>query len=287
MLSSECWIRALEPTSTVSAGEGALARGMTPNKRSSEADGRRFLSQALAAEQQVLAKQLELSRRSITHHGSMGEVNEQLFIDVLKHYLPRRYGVEQGIVIDSDGRTSDQIDIVIYDRQYTPPLLKQMSHRYILAEAVYGVLEVKASLNKEYLVYAADKAHSVRRLTRTSVEIPHAGGVYPPKALFPILAGIVGIQAEWAAGLESASFRQALAKLCGVHTLSIGLALEDQAFSLAYNTYDLQLRHGRLDFSGPTEHSLAWFLFTLLKRLQDLGTCPAVDWLRYRNVLSV
>jgi len=260
---------------------------MNPNKRSSEADGRRFLSQALAAEQQVLAKQLELSSGSITHHGCMGEVNEQLFIDVLKHYLPRRYGVEQGIVIDSNGRTSDQIDIVIYDRQYTPPLLKQMSHRYILAEAVYAVLEVKPSINKEYLVYAADKAHSVRRLTRTSVEIPHAGGVYKPKALFPILAGIVGIQAEWSDGLQSASFRQALAKLCGDHTLSIGLALENQAFSLAYDTYDLQLCHGPVDFSGPAEHSLAWFLFTLLKRLQDLGTCPAVDWLRYRDVLSV
>jgi hypothetical protein len=123
---SECWIRALEPSSTVSAGELSLPIRMTPNRRSSEADGRRFLSQALAAEQQVLAKQLELSSGSITHHGCMGEVNEQLFIDVLKHYLPRRYGVEQGIVIDSDGRTSDQIDIVIYDRQYTPPLLKQM-----------------------------------------------------------------------------------------------------------------------------------------------------------------
>jgi hypothetical protein len=29
-----------------------------------------------------------------------------------------------------------------------------------------------------------------------------------------------------------------------------------------------------------------WFLFTLLKRLQDLGTCPAVDWLQYRDVLA-
>jgi hypothetical protein len=91
---------------------------MNSNKRSSEFDGRQFLGQALAQEQLVLAGQLRLSMHSITHNGRMGEVNEQLFIDVLRRYLPRRYGVEQGIVIDSNGNTSDQIDIVIYDHQY-------------------------------------------------------------------------------------------------------------------------------------------------------------------------
>lgn len=258
---------------------------MNPNKCSSEEDGRQFLINALTSEHIVLTKQLELSRHSITHNGRMGDVNEQLFIDVLRRYLPRRYGVEQGIVIDSNGRTSDQIDIVIYDRQYTPPLLKQMSHRYILAEAVYAVLEVKAALRKEDLNYAANKALSVRRLERTSVEIPHAGGTYPAKPLFPILAGIVAIHAEWNDGLQSVAFQQALDQLRGDQTLSLGLALEDQAFELCYPTFDLDVNHGELLLSGAS-CSLAWFLFTLLKRLQDLGTCPAVDWLRYRKVLS-
>ena len=45
------------------------------------------------------------------------------------------------------------------------------------------------------------------------------------------------------------------------------------------------MTHESLKFS-PAENSLAWFLFTLLKRLQDLGTCPAVDWDRYRKVLA-
>jgi hypothetical protein len=258
---------------------------MNPNKRLSTSDGRHFLSQGLVIEQQVLAKQLELSKHSITHNGRMGEVNEELFIDVLRRYLPRRYGIEQGIVIDSNGRTSDQIDIVIYDLQYTPPMLKQMSHRYILAEAVYAVLEVKPTLNREYLIYAANKARSVRELHRTSVQIPHAGGLYPAKPLFPILAGIVGIQAGWSDGLQSAAFRQTLEGLNGDQTLSLGLALGNQAFSLGYNTFDLQLNHGEIQFSGPA-CSLAWFLFTMLRRLQDLGTCPAVDWIRYRDVIS-
>lgn len=260
---------------------------MNPNKRSSEAEGRQFLGRALAMEQKVLAQQLELSWHSITHNGVMGDVNEQLFIDVLRRYLPRRYGVEQGIVIDSNGNTSDQIDIVIYDPQYTPTILDQQEHRYVLAEAVYAVLEVKPEINSETLQYAADKARSVRVLERTSTTIVHSDKPNPtrPKALFPIIAGLVAIKSGWKQGLHSSSFRQQLASHSGDATLSLGLALEDQAFTLAYATNDLDLPHGKLEFSGEA-CCLAWFLFTLLKRLQDLGTCPAVDWLRYRDVLS-
>jgi hypothetical protein len=252
---------------------------MNPNKARSTIDGKTFLREALALEQSVLASQLRLSLQSITHSGTMGEVNEEHFICLLKRYLPNRYGVDQGIVIDSTGATSDQIDIIIYDPQYTPPLLDQQTHRYVLAEAVYAVLEVKPAINKDYLQYAGNKARSVRCLSRTSIPIPHAGGTYPAKPLFPILAGIVAVRAEWSDGLKSLAFSEALQALQGDHLLSIGVALEDHAF-------DLSFPPGELSFSDAIEGSLAWFLFNLLRRLQDLGTCPAVDWLRYRDVLS-
>jgi hypothetical protein len=259
---------------------------MNPNKTRSTIDGRRFLCEALALEQSVLAAQLNLSLQSITHSGTMGEVNEEHFIRFLRRALPRRYGVEQGIVIDCHGATSDQIDIIIYDRQYTPPLLDQQNHRYILAEAVYAVLEVKPAINKSYLTYASDKARSVRALHRTSVSIPHAGGMYDPKPLFPILGGIVAARVEWSDGLNSSAFAEILASLQGNQTLSVGVALEDRAFDLAYDTFNLQLTHGPLSLSTSKQGSLAWFLFNLLKRLQDLGTCPAVDWQKYREVLG-
>ncbi len=72
-----------------------------PVKRMSEDDGRGFLRQSLIQEQEVLRGQLNLSASSITHNGVKGEVNEEHFIATLRRYLPRRYGVDQGIVIDS------------------------------------------------------------------------------------------------------------------------------------------------------------------------------------------
>jgi hypothetical protein len=249
---------------------------MNKPKTAANADGKSFLQDALSAEQRVLAVQLELSSKSITHDGVMGEVNEQHFIQFLRRHLPIRYQVDHGIVIDSDGVTSDQIDIVIFDNQYTPTLLDQHAHRYIPAEAVYCVLEVKPTINKSYLEYAGEKAQSVRALRRTSVPIRHAGGEYPPKPLLPIIAGIVAAHAEWCDGLSSPSFAANLGELTDLRALDCGVALSDRAF----DTFD-----GRLQLSNANG-ALAYFLFRLLRQLQSLATAPAVDWDRYAAVLG-
>lgn len=249
---------------------------MNKAKSASNIDGKLFLRDALSAEQATLSMQLELSAKSITHSGVMGEVNEQHFIEALRKYLPKRYEVSQGIVIDSNGSTSDQIDIVIFDHQYTPTLLDQHAHRFIPAEAVYCVLEAKPTINKEYLDYAASKAESVRRLHRTSVPIPHAGGEYPPKALFNIISGIVAPNVEWADGVASSAFSENLATLRGTKALDCGVALSDRAF----DTYA-----GSLTLSN-VKGSFAFFLFRLIQRLQSLGTVPAVDWNKYGSILG-
>ena len=124
---------------------------MNKAKEKSTVDGKNFLQSAFAAEQEVLSVQLKLSSESITHDGVMGDVNEQHFIEVLRKYLPNRYAINSAIVIDSNGATSDQIDIVIYDPQYTPTLLDQHNHCFIPAESVYAVFEVKPTINKGYL----------------------------------------------------------------------------------------------------------------------------------------
>jgi hypothetical protein len=248
---------------------------MNTAKQASKINGTEFLKSAFIAEQKVLATQLELSRSSITHDGKMGDVNEQYFIDFLRKYLPLRYEIDSGIVIDSNGATSDQIDIVIFDRQYTPTLLDQKSHRFIPAEAVYGVFEVKPKINKANLKYAAKKAASVRRLTRTSVPILQIDDTWRAKKLFPIVAGLIAINVGWTGGLSSESFKPRLSSDESLK-LDCGLALSDKAFDM----FD-----GGLKLS-TTEGSLGVFLFRLLQKLQSLGTVPAIDWNRYASIFD-
>lgn len=249
---------------------------MNKAKKQSNVDGKSFLKSAFAAEQEVLRVQLKLSSESITHDGVMGDVNEKHFIEVLRKYLPKRYAVDSAIVIDSNGATSDQIDIVIYDPQYTPTLLDQHDHRFIPAESVYAVFEVKPTINKSYLEYAAEKAGSVRALERTSVPITHVGGEPIAKELFPIVSGIIATSIGWAEGFSSEAFIQSHGALTDTKILNCGLSVTGGCFDL----FEGELK------VGPKNNSLAYFIFRLLQKLNGLGTVPAVDWNKYAMVMS-
>ena len=107
--------------------------------------------------------------------------SENVWLDLLNTYLPKRYQAAKAHVVDSNGTFSDQIDVVVYDRQYSPFIFRYEEQTIIPAESVYAVFEAKQTLNKEHIEYAREKVASVRRLHRTSLPIPHAGGTYPPK----------------------------------------------------------------------------------------------------------
>ncbi len=249
---------------------------MNKAKAVSEQDGAAFLRQSFAMEQEVLSVKLKLASESVSHNGELGSVTENHFIEFLKRYLPKRYAVESGIVIDSNGKTSQQIDIIIFDNQYTPILLAQHNHRYVPAEAVYAVFEVKPSIDKGYLIYAGEKAESVRSLTRTSAVIVSAGGGETTTMPKPILAGIVSAEIGWKDGFASAAFSSNLAELSDLQKLDFGLAMVGEYFDgFEQETY---LKQGN--------NALAVYLFRLLGKLQSLGTVAAADWTNYATAFD-
>jgi hypothetical protein len=249
---------------------------MSKVKRASKNNGTKFLSDAFSLEQKLLLAKINLSSNTITHSGVQGEVNEKYFINILRSYLPKRYSVDSAIVIDSSGSTSDQIDVVVYDNLYTPTLLDQENHRYIPAESVYAIFEVKPSINKAYLKYAAEKALSVRNLIRTSIPIRHAGGEYPAKSHFEIIGGIVAASTTWKDGLNSNAFRSHIASFTGAQSIDFALA----AGNGCYHKHEEKVHY------GPKNNALAFFVFRLLQHLQSLGTAPAVDWSKYAKALK-
>jgi hypothetical protein len=168
------------------------------------------------------------------------------------------------------------MDVVIYDCQYTPCLLDQHDHKYIPAEAVYAVLEVKPEINSKYLKYAGGKAKSVRCLHRTSIPIPHAGGApYPPKALFPITAGLIAAGITWKDGFGK-TFTKQIGALKDDRRLDCVLAVSSAAFDV--------FEKKSLIVGG--NNALVFFLFRLLQKLQSLGTVPAIDWNAYASQLA-
>lgn len=233
-----------------------------------------FLRKSFAHDQSQLSANLRSSER-ISHAGDRGEVNELFFIDFLRSYLPNRYTVDKAIILDSVGKVSDSIDVVVYDRQYTPTLLANDYHHYVPAEAVYAVFECKPTINATYLRYAGRKAASVRKLKRTSVSVHTVDGKREPKQHFAIVAGILAIDVSWSDGLGNA-FKASHSDLTNDQVLDCGFA----ASGACFDTYDGELK------LGPTSNALAYFAFRLLSKLQTMATVPAVDWMAYARQLS-
>ena len=146
--------------------------------------------------QNQMISQLSTNRAFITHPGSKGDALENAWIEWLTKYLPNRYSVDKAIVIDFEGNTSQQIDIVIYDNWYTPFIFSQNGFHYIPAEGVYAVFEVKPDIqgtanNKSYIEYAAEKIESVRMLHRTSTSMINSGRRFDARPLTKIIGGIL------------------------------------------------------------------------------------------------
>lgn len=243
-------------------------------------DNNRLRSAFLAKQNHLLAA-LEIVPDLTGHGTTIGDDSEANWARVLREFLPARYGIAKGQVIDSQGGISDQIDLLIYDAQYTPLLAKTANgDLFVPAEAVYAVFEVKQEMNRKFLEYAGKKIASVRELTRTSVNIAHAGGTYDPKPPIPILGGLLTTRSGWA-NLEGKAAVNALLELSGARRVDIGCALRGVSFNRIEETPT-----SSPEYSEP-DVTLMFFLIRLFGRLQKVGTVAAVDIDAYMNALDL
>ena len=66
-----------------------------------------------------MRQSLRICRRHINHPGSKGDASEYEWIAWLRKYLPERYKVDKAFVVDHEGIITKQLDVVVYDRQYS------------------------------------------------------------------------------------------------------------------------------------------------------------------------
>ncbi len=239
------------------------------------------LSDAFLKRQEKLLSDLGLGDIT-THPGTKGDDTELNWLSMLGAILPRRYGVAKAFVVDSQGALSEQIDVVIHDRHFSPLLFEIGGARFIPAESVYATFEVKQHLDKPYLDYAAGKIASVRRLHRTSVPVPHAGGKYEPVTPKRIIGGVLGRRSAWSPPFGD-PFRDAIRTLDAIgngdaqHGIDIGCAVEHGGFVVERGG---DQRVINIEVSEPNV-SLIYFVMRLLRDLQAIGSAPAIDYDAY------
>lgn len=232
------------------------------------------LQEMLLAKQETLRSILEESKY-IKHPVGNGDNSEGGWKEFLEKILPKKYKVDNGFVIDCEGNISDQIDIIIYDNFYSPYIMSSGSGvKYIPAESVYAVVEIKPTITKAYLEYADAKVESVKKLKRTARGVTVAGVRHPK----PKLTNIIGILlAKDSKITKEATIKKYLEENVNINLLC---ALDKYTIFCDRRSSDMKLE------KIEEKEALLGLYFHLNNELYELGTVAGIDIREYANTLD-
>ena len=223
------------------------------------------LQEMLLAKQETLRSILGESK-GIKHPVGNGDNSESGWKEFLNKILPKKYGVDNGYVIDYEGNISDQIDIIIYDNLYSPYIMSSGSGvKYIPAEAVYAIVEVKPTMTK---------VESVKKLKRTRRGVTVAG-IRRPK---PKLTNILGILLTKESNItKDETIKNYLEEYTNINLLC---ALDKYTIFCDRSSSTFEIEKINED------EALLGLYFYLNNELYELGTVAGIDIREYANALD-
>jgi len=234
------------------------------------------LRKLLAGLHDDIESKLKMARGTFDHPGTKGDASEGVWLQLLEMYLPVRYRAAKAHVVDSKGTFSQQIDVVVFDRQYSPFIFHFQGQMIIPAESVYAVFEAKQAINANQVAYAQEKVSTVRRLFRTSLPIPTASGTVAAKKPAHILGGLLTFESDWSPGLGEPLFA-ALENGGEESKLDLGCVAAHGIFQR-----DISGKYSLI----PERKPATGFLFELIARLQSVATVPMIDVREYAKWLE-
>ncbi|RCX13506.1 hypothetical protein DFR58_11746 [Anaerobacterium chartisolvens] len=95
-------------------------------------------------------KQLEKSivsqlKFDCQHNVTIGGVREEIWKSLFEQIIPKKFSIARSVfIIDSNGGVSAEVDLAIFDEQYTPYIFNYGNMRFIPIEAVAVVIQCKS-----------------------------------------------------------------------------------------------------------------------------------------------
>lgn len=108
--------------------------------------------------EEIIGEINEAKRSADTIHNAgnikaSGDEVEDLIREKISLFLPERYLVKQGHIVNSDGKVSNQFDIIIFDRLNTPKFFESKNKTvFYPIESVLAVGEIKKTLRKNDMI---------------------------------------------------------------------------------------------------------------------------------------
>jgi hypothetical protein len=231
------------------------------------------LHDAFARQEAVLSAELQVGKLA-GHFGIQGQGTEDAWRDLLGKMLPARYEVCAAKVVDSRGGQSEQLDLVIRDKHFSPLFWQWGGHLYVPVESVYAVFEIKPEINRDYLLYAGNKVATVRALDPTSAKFGWAAGTMQRQGALHILGGILADSSGWSPAFGD-PFMNAMKEVGESGKLDLGCVLGHGSFEVPGGSPVEEVK-----LSDP-DATLISFVLRLLRRLQEVGSVHAIDYAAY------
>lgn len=111
-----------------------------------------------------LRMEVEGFARLVRHNGERGRENEMALSRLLTNLLPGYLQVGSGMLIDSTGDFSKQLDLVLFDAHDEPTAFAQTTQLLFPVEVALAAVEVKTKLTTSDLDDMIKKTESVRQL---------------------------------------------------------------------------------------------------------------------------
>lgn len=134
------------------------------------------LTETFSAINEQMIIDFEKKTNQLEHLGDRGVARENILKDFLDQYLPKKYAISKGEIVDSEGNRSKQCDLIIYDHLSCPILYVSKDSQIFPAESVYAVIQVKSVLNTHEVESSINNIKSVKMLNRENG--PIAGIVF-------------------------------------------------------------------------------------------------------------
>jgi len=224
----------------------------------------------------------------LQHSTDKGDATEEEWLCWFRNF-GRKYKAEKATIIDCDGNTSEQIDIVLYDAYYSPLIFENNGKKFIPAESVFAVFEVKQILNDEHISYAQNKIESVRKLKRVSGDVYTLDGrCTAGKKPYEIIGGLLTYKSGWVDKNIIKNFEKSLQGTKELNKINFICCLKAGAFSFEYEIghskfsgKDIELLTNII-INGNNENGvLISAYFKLLRMLAKLGNCLAINYNAY------
>jgi hypothetical protein len=128
-----------------------------------------LVKEGRAAEERLL-RTLKHETETALDNFDSGPMFEQAVRREMELLLPKRYSVTSARLLDCEGMTAGNCDVVLFNETWFSPIKavdkKTARHQYLPIESVYAVGEVKQTLSAETLDRAMEKLITCHRLGR-------------------------------------------------------------------------------------------------------------------------